>query len=103
MIKPGAVQASKDKVAYLIQRGLPYTIIQAGALHDGIISKYSLALMSEELLMRRDYQISRYHLAQILVASISNLLAINKTFSVYGGQEIQLSTTSIDNQLKKLR
>jgi NAD(P)-dependent dehydrogenase (short-subunit alcohol dehydrogenase family) len=103
IIKPGVVQASKDKAAYLTQSGLPYTIIQAGALHDGTVSRNSLALVSEELPMQMDYQISRHHLAQILVASISNPLAINKTFSVYGGQEIQLSSTNIDLQLQKLK
>jgi NAD(P)-dependent dehydrogenase (short-subunit alcohol dehydrogenase family) len=103
MIKPGVVQASKDKAAYLIQSGLPYTIIQAGALHDGTVSGNALALVSEELPMQMDYQISRHHLAQILVASISNPLAINKKFSVYGGQEIQLSSTNIDLQLQKLK
>jgi NAD(P)-dependent dehydrogenase (short-subunit alcohol dehydrogenase family) len=103
MIKSGVVQASKDKAAYLIQSGLPYTIIQAGALHDGTVSRQSLALVSEELPMQMDYQISRHHLAQILVASISNPLAINKTFSVYGGQEIQLNITNIDLQLQKLK
>jgi NAD(P)-dependent dehydrogenase (short-subunit alcohol dehydrogenase family) len=103
MIKPGVVQASKDKAAYLTQSGLPYTIIQAGALHDGTVSRNSLALVSEELPMQMDYQISRHHLAQILVASISNPLAINKKFNVYGGQEIQLSSTNIDLQLQKLK
>lgn len=103
MIKPGVVQASKNKAAYLIQSGLPYTIVQAGALHDGTVSRQSLALVSEELPMQMDYQIGRHHLAQILIASISNPLTINKTFSVYGGQEIQLNSINIDLQLQKLK
>jgi NAD(P)-dependent dehydrogenase (short-subunit alcohol dehydrogenase family) len=103
MIKPGVVQASKNKAAYLMQSGLPYTIVQAGALHDGTASGKPLVVFQEALPMQMDYQISRQHLAQVLVATISNPVTINKVFNVYGGQEIQLSTTSIDNQLQKLR
>jgi NAD(P)-dependent dehydrogenase (short-subunit alcohol dehydrogenase family) len=103
LIKPGVVQASRNKAAYLIQSGLLYTIVQAGALHDGTISGKPLVVVQEALPMQMDYRISRQHLAQVLVATISNPVTINKVFNVYGGQEIQLSTTSIDNQLQKLR
>jgi hypothetical protein len=102
MIKPGLVQASKNKAAYLIKSGLPYTIVQAGALHNGTVSGKPLVVVQEEIQMQVDYRISRQHLAQILVATISNPVVINKVFNVYGGQEIQLSTTIIDNQLQKL-
>jgi hypothetical protein len=103
MIKPGVVQASKNKAAYLVESGLPYTIVQAGALHDGTVSGKPLVVVQEAIPMQMDYQISRQHLAQVLVATISNPVTMNKVFNVYGGQEIQLSTTSIDNQLQKLR
>jgi NAD(P)-dependent dehydrogenase (short-subunit alcohol dehydrogenase family) len=102
-IKPGVVQASKNKATYLMQSGLPYTIVQAGALHDGAVSEKPLIVVQEEIPMQMDYRISRQHLAQILVAMISNAVTINKIFNVYGGQEVQLSTSSIDYQLQKLR
>jgi NAD(P)H-binding len=87
MIKPGVVQASKCKADCLMQSGLPYTIVQAGALHDRTISRHPLTLVQEEIPMQMNYQISRRHLAQILVASINNPLTIGKIFSIYGGQE----------------
>lgn len=102
-IKPGVVQASKNKATYLMQSGLPYTIVQAGALYDGAVRGKPLVVVQEAIPMQIDYRISRQHLAQILVATVSNPLTINKTFSVYGGQETQLNTSSIDDQLQKLR
>jgi hypothetical protein len=40
--------------------------------------------------MQLNYQISRQHLAQILIATIKNPLAIDKIFNVYGDRELQL-------------
>ncbi len=102
-IKPGVVQASKNKATYLMQSGLPYTIVQAGALHDGAVSGKPLVVVQEAIPMQMDYRISRQHLAQVLVETVSNPVTVNKIFNVYGGQEIRLSTSSIDNQLQKLR
>jgi NAD(P)-dependent dehydrogenase (short-subunit alcohol dehydrogenase family) len=101
-IKPGVIQASKNKAAYLMQSGLPYTIVQAGALHDGLVSKNPLVLVPDELPMKIDYRISRWHLAQVLITTINNPAAIDKVFSVYGGQDKQLSTVIINEQLQKL-
>jgi NAD(P)-dependent dehydrogenase (short-subunit alcohol dehydrogenase family) len=100
-IKPGVIKASKNKAAYLMQSGLPYTIVQAGALHDGAVSGRPLVVLQAEIPMRMDYRISRQHLAQVLVATINNPMAIGKVFSVYGGQESHLSTISINEQLQK--
>lgn len=103
MIKPGVIQASKCKMDYLIQSCLPYTIVQAGALHDGTVSRHPLTVVQEAIPMQMDYQISRHHVAQILIASIDNPLTIDKAFSVYGGQETQLSSIGIDYQFQKLK
>jgi NAD(P)-dependent dehydrogenase (short-subunit alcohol dehydrogenase family) len=100
IIKPGVIQASQDKAAYLMKSGLPYTIVQAGALHDGAVSDTPLVLVQKEIPMQMNYRISRQHLAQVLVATINNSVAIGKVFSVYGGQESQLSTISINEQLQ---
>lgn len=86
----------------MIQSGLPYTIIQAGALHDGIVSGRPLVIVQEEISMQMNYRISRQHLSQVLVATINNPMTINKVFSVYGGQERQLSTADISEQLQKI-
>jgi NAD(P)H-binding len=102
IIKPGVVQASKDKATYLIQSGLPYTIVQAGALHDRKISKQPLVVVQGDIPMQLNYQISRQHLAQILIATIKNPLAIDKIFNVYGGRELQLSRSEIDRQFQQL-
>jgi nucleoside-diphosphate-sugar epimerase len=101
-IKPGVIQASKDKATYLIQSGLPYTIVQAGALHDGKTSSEPLVVSQENIPMQLNYQISRQHLAQILIATVGNPLTIDKTFNVYGGREILLSTSTINEQFQKL-
>jgi NAD(P)-dependent dehydrogenase (short-subunit alcohol dehydrogenase family) len=101
IIKPGVIQASQDKAAYLMKSGLPYTIVQAGALHDGAVSGRPLVLVQKEISMQMNYRISRQHLAQVLVATINNPVAISKVFSVYGGQENQLSLTNINEQLQK--
>jgi NAD(P)-dependent dehydrogenase (short-subunit alcohol dehydrogenase family) len=101
IIKPGVIQASQDKAAYLMKSGLPYTIVQAEALHDGAVSGRPLMLVQKETSMQMNYRISRQHLAQVLVATINNPVAIGKVFSVYGGQESRLSTISINEQLQK--
>jgi NAD(P)-dependent dehydrogenase (short-subunit alcohol dehydrogenase family) len=103
IIKPGVVQASKDKAIYLIQSGLPYTIVQAGALHDHIISEQPLIIVQGDIPMQLNYRIGRQHLAQILVATIKNPLAIDKIFNVYGGQELELSKSEIDRQFQQFR
>jgi NAD(P)-dependent dehydrogenase (short-subunit alcohol dehydrogenase family) len=100
-IKPGVIEASKHKAAYLMQSGLPYTIIQAGALHNGVVSGRPLVVGQTAIPMRIDYRISRQHLAQVLVATINNPLAIDKVFSVYGGQESQLSIAMMNEQFQK--
>jgi NAD(P)-dependent dehydrogenase (short-subunit alcohol dehydrogenase family) len=101
-IKPGVIQASKDKAAYLMQSGLSYTIVQAGALQDETVSGRPLVVLQEEIPMQIDYRISRQHLAQVLIATISNPVAIGKVFSVYGGQESQLNINKINEQLQKI-
>jgi nucleoside-diphosphate-sugar epimerase len=101
IIKPGVVEASKNKAAYLMRSGLPYTIVQAGTLHDGVSSGKPLVVVQSEIPMRIDYRISRQHLAMVLVATINNPLAIGKVFSVYGGQEGQLIATHINEQLQE--
>jgi NAD(P)H-binding len=103
LIKPGVVAASKNKAACLIQSGLPYTIVQAGALHNGQGSGQSLAIKQGDLPMRLNYRMSRQHLAQVLVATIDNPVTIGKTFNVYGGEEGQLIATIIASQLQQLR
>jgi nucleoside-diphosphate-sugar epimerase len=103
LIKPGVIQASIDKATYLIQSGLPYTIVQAGALHNLTTSKEPLTISVGDIPMRLNYEISRQHLAQILLATINNPIAIDKIFNVYGGQDGQLSKTDIDRQFQNLR
>lgn len=102
-IKPGVIRASQDKATYLIESGLPYTIVQAGALHDGNVSSEPLVVSQADIPMQLNYQISRQHLAQILVAAVGNEITIDKTFNVYGGQELLLSPAIIDEQFQKLR
>jgi nucleoside-diphosphate-sugar epimerase len=99
MIKPGVIEASQNKAAYLMQSGLPYTIVQAGALHDGLVSEKPFVLIHEEIPMQMDYRISRQHLARVLIATINNPMAIGQVFSVYGGQERYLSINSIKDGL----
>lgn len=101
-IKPGVIRASKDKATYLIESGLPYTIVQAGALHDGKVSGEPLVVSQADISMQLNYQISRQHLAQILVAAVGNQLTIDKKFNVYGGQETILNPTDIDRQFQHL-
>jgi NAD(P)-dependent dehydrogenase (short-subunit alcohol dehydrogenase family) len=101
-IKPGVVRASQDKAKYLVQSGLPYTIVQAGALHDRAISQTPLIILSGDLPMQLSYQISRHHLAQVLVATISNPATINQTFNVYGGQDVTLDPTNLDQQFQNI-
>jgi NAD(P)-dependent dehydrogenase (short-subunit alcohol dehydrogenase family) len=101
-IKPGVVRASQDKAKYLVQSGLPYTIVQAGALHNRAISQTPLIISSEDLPMQLNYQISRNHLAQVLVAAVDNPVVINKTFNVYGGQNAELDPTDLDRQFKNI-
>jgi NAD(P)-dependent dehydrogenase (short-subunit alcohol dehydrogenase family) len=103
LIKPGVIQASIDKATYLIQSGLPYTIVQAGALHNLTTSKEPLTISVGDIPMRLNYEISRQHLAQILIATINNPIAIDKIFNVYGGQSATLSKTDIDRQFENLR
>jgi NAD(P)H-binding len=102
-IKPGVIQASQDKANYLIKSGLPYTIVQAGALHDGKVSREPLIVSQENIPMQLNYQISRHHLAQILVAAIDNPLTIDKIFNVYGGRELNFSRSELDKQFQKLK
>ncbi|WP_295615708.1 NAD(P)H-binding protein [Chamaesiphon sp. GL140_3_metabinner_50] len=102
-IKPGVIRASQDKATYLIESGLPYTIVQAGALHDGNVSSEPLVVSQADIPMQLNYQISRQHLAQILVAAVGNAITLDKTFNVYGGQELLLSPAIIDEQFQKLR
>jgi hypothetical protein len=102
-IKPGVIQASKDKSTYLMESGLPYTIVQAGALHNGAVSSKPLVVLQEAIPMQIDYRISRHHLAQVLISTVNNPMTINKIFNVYGGQEVQLSASSINYQIQKLR
>jgi NAD(P)H-binding len=102
IIKPGVVQASQDKATYLMQSGLLYTIIQAGALHDRPVSNQPLVVKQGNIPMKINYQIGRQHLAQILVAAINHPLTINKTFNVYGGQTVPLSEADIDQQFQEL-
>jgi NAD(P)H-binding len=103
LIKPGVVEASQNKAACLIQSGLPYTIVQAGALHNGQDSGQPLVITQGNLPMRLNYRISRQHLARVLVATIDSPVTIGKTFNVYGGAEGQLTGTVIASQLQKLR
>jgi NAD(P)-dependent dehydrogenase (short-subunit alcohol dehydrogenase family) len=101
-IKPGVVKASQDKATYLIQSGLPYTIVQAGALHNRVISRAPLVISQGDIPMQLSYQISRQHLAQILVATIGDPLAINQTFNVYGGQDVILDPIKIKRHFQDL-
>jgi NAD(P)-dependent dehydrogenase (short-subunit alcohol dehydrogenase family) len=101
-IKPGVIQASQDKATYLIESGLPYTIVQAGALHDGKVSYEPLVVSQADIPMQLNYQISRQHLAQILVAAVGNPLTIDKKFNVYGGKDIILDPNEIDRQFQNL-
>lgn len=103
LIKPGVIQSSIDKATFLIQSGLPYTIVQAGALHNRSFSKQPLVISQGDIPMKISYQIGREHLAQILITTINNPLTIDKIFNVYGGQDIQLSQTNIDRQFQNLR
>jgi nucleoside-diphosphate-sugar epimerase len=102
-IKPGVIRASQDKATYLIQSGLPYTIVQAGALHDGKVSREPLVVSQGDIPMQINYQISRQHLAQILVATVDNPLTIDKIFNVYGGQELHFSRSALDEKFQKLK
>jgi hypothetical protein len=102
LLKPGVVRASQDKATYLIQSGFPYTIVQAGALHDRFVSREPLVISQGDIPMQLNYQISRQHLAQILVATIGNPVAINQTFNVYGGQNAELDPTDLDRQFKNI-
>jgi NAD(P)-dependent dehydrogenase (short-subunit alcohol dehydrogenase family) len=102
-IKPGVIRASQDKATYLIQSGLPYTIVQAGALHDGKVSREPLVVSQGDIQMQINYQISRQYLAQILVATVGNPLAIDKTFNVYGGQELYLNRSDLDEKFQNLK
>jgi hypothetical protein len=86
----------------LIQSGLPYTIVQAGALHDRLVSQSPLVISLGDIPMQLNYQISRQHLAQILVATIGNPVAIDRTFNVYGGQNAELDRTDLDRQFKNI-
>ncbi len=101
-IKSGVIQSSRDKADYLINSGIPYTIVQAGALHDGRTSKLPLTIVLEEVEMKLSYGISRFHLAQVIIATIGNQCALNRVFSVYGGQESILDTDLIQTQLNEL-
>jgi NAD(P)-dependent dehydrogenase (short-subunit alcohol dehydrogenase family) len=101
-IKSGTLQAARDKANYLIQSGIPYTIVQAGALHDGRISQLPLTIISEEVEMKLSYGLSRFHLAQIMIATIGNKCALNRVFSVYGGHEPILDAAKIQAQLNGL-
>jgi uncharacterized protein YbjT (DUF2867 family) len=101
-IKPGVLQAARDKADYLIQSGIPYTIVQAGALHDGQTSKLPLTIVSEEVEMKLKYGLSRHHLAQVMIAAIGNQYTLNRVFSVYGGQSSILETDRIQAQLNAL-
>jgi nucleoside-diphosphate-sugar epimerase len=103
IIKPGVIRSSQDKANYLIKSGLPYTIVQAGALHDGQVSRESLVVSQGDIPMQINYQISRQHLAQILIATVNNPLTIDKIFNVYGGQELHFSRSALDKQFQKLR
>jgi uncharacterized protein YbjT (DUF2867 family) len=101
-IKPGVLQAARDKADYLIQSGISYTIVQAGALHDGRTSKLPLTIVSEEIEMKLSYGLSRHHLAQVMIAAIGNRYALNRVFSVYGGRSPILETDRIQVQLNAL-
>jgi hypothetical protein len=103
LIKPGVVAASKNKATCLIQSGLPYTIVQAGALHDGPDSGQPLVITQGDLPMHLNYRISRPHLAQVLVATIGNPQTIDKIFNVYGGEAGQSTAAVIESQLQQLR
>jgi NAD(P)-dependent dehydrogenase (short-subunit alcohol dehydrogenase family) len=99
-IKPGVVKASQDKATYLIQSGLPYTIVQAGALHNRVINRAPLVISQGDIPMQLSYQISRQHLAQILVATISNPLVIDRVFNVYGGKDVVLDPIDLERQFQ---
>jgi NAD(P)-dependent dehydrogenase (short-subunit alcohol dehydrogenase family) len=101
-IKPGVLQAARDKADYLIQSGIPYTIVQAGALHDSRTSQLPLTIGSAEVEMKLSYGLSRHHLAQVMIATIGNQCALNRVFSVYGGQEQILDAAKIQAQLNAL-
>jgi hypothetical protein len=103
IIKPGVVESSTSKATFLIQSGLPYTIVQAGALHNRTTSKEPLTISVGDIPMRLNYEISRQHLAQILVATINNPQAIDKIFNVYGGQELELTKAEIDRQFQNIK
>ncbi len=103
MIKPGVIQASRDKATHLIQSGLPYTIVQAGALHDRKVSREPLVISQGDIPMQLNYQMSRQHLAQVLVATVGNPLTIDKTFNVYGGQDLHFSKAELDAKFQQLK
>ncbi|TRU99277.1 MAG: hypothetical protein EWV89_08650 [Microcystis wesenbergii Mw_QC_B_20070930_S4] len=98
LIKPGILSACRDKVTYLENSGLPYTIIQAGLLHNWSTSPTALVIQQGEIKMSIKYQISRCHLAQVIVTSIANPDTYHKTFNVYGGKEKILNLDSIVTQ-----
>jgi hypothetical protein len=101
-IKPGVVKASQDKATSLIQSGLLYTIVQAGTLHDRVISQAPLVISQGYIPMQLNYQITRQCLAQILLATISNPLVINQIFNVYGGKDVILDPINLARQLQNL-
>jgi NAD(P)H-binding len=103
LIKPGVIQSSIDKATFLIQSGLPYTIVQAGALYNRSVSKQHLIISQGDIPMKMSCQISRQHLAQVLIATINNPLAIDKIFNVYGGEEVELNKIEIDRQFQNLK
>jgi NAD(P)H-binding len=102
LIKPGVIQSSIDKATFLIQSGLPYTIVQAGALHDRAVSKIPLVISQGDIPMKMGYQISRQHLAETLIATINNPLAIDKIFNVYGGKDLELNRSYLEKAFRNL-
>jgi nucleoside-diphosphate-sugar epimerase len=102
IIKPGVVESSTSKATFLIQSGLPYTIVQAGALHNRTTSKEPLTISVGDIPMRLNYEISRHHLAQILLATIRHPLAIDKIFNVYGGRDLELSRSDLESAFQHL-
>lgn len=83
--KPGALAASRDKVAYLRASGLAYTVVAAGTLHDGPPDRAPLRLARGELPMGLTTRLSRRTLAEVLVDALTEPAAAGAVFSVYGG------------------
>jgi uncharacterized protein YbjT (DUF2867 family) len=100
LLKPGMFQASIDKANYLMASGSPYTIVQAGALHDGDDSQRELIITGDEVSMTWNTRIARAHLAQVMLACAEEPAVRGQTLSVYGGRRDKFTQANIHPLLR---